>query len=97
MKTGTQTALVVLALAFSDWTAVLTVVIWIAVLGTVVTGVDYCLKAAALVRVRGDATGVVPAGGPPGSLTVGPIVTGFRRGRLSPCSRTRLDSGRGHL
>jgi len=49
-KTVTQTALVLLALAVPSWTAVLTVVAWTAVLATVITGLDYVLKAVALAR-----------------------------------------------
>ena len=50
VKTVTQTALIVLALARPDWTAALTVLVVATVVWTVVTGVDYVFKAAALPR-----------------------------------------------
>ncbi len=50
VKTVTQTALIVLALARPDWTAALTLLVWGTVVWTVATGVDYALKAAALTR-----------------------------------------------
>ncbi len=62
VKTATQTALVVLALAVPQWTAAVTAVVWTAVLGTVVTGVDYALKAAALSRAGAASLGASTAG-----------------------------------
>jgi CDP-diacylglycerol--glycerol-3-phosphate 3-phosphatidyltransferase len=50
VKTGTQTTLIVLALAAPGWTAALTAVVLVTVLWTVVTGLDYAVKAAALTR-----------------------------------------------
>jgi CDP-diacylglycerol---glycerol-3-phosphate 3-phosphatidyltransferase len=67
LKTVTQTALVVLALAVPGWTAVLTVVVTTAVLATVVTGLDYGIKALDLVRVT-----VGPQGAPPAAGRVAP-------------------------
>jgi CDP-diacylglycerol--glycerol-3-phosphate 3-phosphatidyltransferase len=54
VKTVTQTALIVLALAAPGWTAVLMVLVLVTVLWTVVTGVDYGAKAAALARAAGS-------------------------------------------
>lgn len=62
VKTVTQTALVVLALAVPHWTAALTVVAWAAVLATVLTGLDYALKAAVLARTSGEPVRVPVAG-----------------------------------
>ncbi|WP_198597823.1 CDP-diacylglycerol--glycerol-3-phosphate 3-phosphatidyltransferase [Blastococcus atacamensis] len=53
VKTAAQTTMIVLALAAPGWTEVLTVVVVATVLWTVVTGLDYGAKAAALGRVRG--------------------------------------------
>jgi CDP-diacylglycerol--glycerol-3-phosphate 3-phosphatidyltransferase len=52
VKTAAQTTLIVLALAAPGWTPVLAVVVVATVLWTVVTGLDYGLKAAALTRAR---------------------------------------------
>ncbi|MCW2699212.1 MAG: CDP-diacylglycerol--glycerol-3-phosphate 3-phosphatidyltransferase [Blastococcus sp.] len=65
VKTVTQTALIVLALAAPGWTEVLAVVVLATVLWTVVTGIDYGAKAAALRR----------AAVPP--LQARPVVAGF--------------------
>ncbi|WP_081975171.1 CDP-diacylglycerol--glycerol-3-phosphate 3-phosphatidyltransferase [Modestobacter caceresii] len=51
-KTAAQTTLIVLALAAPGWTEVLTAVVVTTVLWTVVTGLDYGVKAAALTRAR---------------------------------------------
>jgi CDP-diacylglycerol---glycerol-3-phosphate 3-phosphatidyltransferase len=59
VKTGTQTALVVLALAAPGWTGVLRVVVLVTVLWTVVTGLDYAVKAAGLMR-RSAPSGLRP-------------------------------------
>lgn len=48
VKTGTQTALIVLALAVPAWTAVLHAVVVVTVAWTLVTGLDYAAKAAGL-------------------------------------------------
>ncbi len=48
VKTATQTALIVLALAAPGWTEVVTTAVVLAVLSTLATGVDYAVKAAAL-------------------------------------------------
>ncbi len=50
VKTVTQTVLIALALAAPGWTAGLGVVLAVTVIWTVATGLDYGLKAAALVR-----------------------------------------------
>jgi CDP-diacylglycerol--glycerol-3-phosphate 3-phosphatidyltransferase len=50
VKTATQTALIVLALAAPGWTEVLSAVVLVTVAWTVVTGLDYGGKAAALQR-----------------------------------------------
>jgi CDP-diacylglycerol---glycerol-3-phosphate 3-phosphatidyltransferase len=52
-KTVTQTALIVLALAMPGWTDVLGALVVGTVLWTLVTGVDYGLRAVALVRAAG--------------------------------------------
>jgi len=65
VKTATQTALIVLALAAPGWTGVLGVVVLLAVVWTVVTGLDYAAKAAGLPRpavLPGPTLSVVPAG-----------------------------------
>ena len=59
LKTVTQTALIVVALAVPGWTAVLMVLVLGAVLWTVVTGVDYAAKALALARAAGPSLGAV--------------------------------------
>ncbi|MDP9416309.1 MAG: CDP-alcohol phosphatidyltransferase family protein [Actinomycetota bacterium] len=60
MKTATQTALVVLALAAPEQTEVLSVAVAVTVLATVATGVDYGAKAAALGRAETPALSTVP-------------------------------------
>ncbi len=50
VKTVSQTAMVVLALAAPGWTVVLSVVVTTTVLWTVLTGLDYGVKAVALTR-----------------------------------------------
>jgi CDP-diacylglycerol---glycerol-3-phosphate 3-phosphatidyltransferase len=55
VKTVTQTALVVLALATPGWVGLLQVVVLLTVLWTVVTGADYAVKAAGLARAAGPA------------------------------------------
>jgi CDP-diacylglycerol---glycerol-3-phosphate 3-phosphatidyltransferase len=50
VKTVTQTALILLALARPGWTEALMVVVVVTVAWTVITGLDYALKAAALTR-----------------------------------------------
>ena len=84
VKTGTQTALVVLALAVPGWTGVLSVVVLVTVLWTVITGVDYAVKAAGLMR-RGTLSGLRP--GP--ALAAVPAGDG---GRPSTPARGRLDA-----
>jgi len=54
VKTITQTALIGLALAAPGWTAALMALVLVTVLWTVVTGVDYGAKAAALARAAGS-------------------------------------------
>ena len=54
VKTATQTATIVLALAAPGWTVVLTGAVLVSVLWTVGTGVDYGAKAAALARAAGS-------------------------------------------
>ncbi|SFT36463.1 CDP-diacylglycerol--glycerol-3-phosphate 3-phosphatidyltransferase [Geodermatophilus amargosae] len=51
-KTAAQTSLIVLALAAPWWTEVLAAVVMATVVWTVVTGLDYGVKAAALTRAR---------------------------------------------
>ena len=70
VKTVSQTALIVLALARPEWTAALTVVAVVAVVWTVVTGLDYGVNAAALtpgatspLRPRRAVFAVAPADG----------------------------------
>jgi CDP-diacylglycerol--glycerol-3-phosphate 3-phosphatidyltransferase len=55
VKTGTQTMLIVLALAVPGWTHLLTAAVLVTVLWTVVTGVDYAAKATALRQAAGPA------------------------------------------
>lgn len=62
VKTVAQTVLIVLALAVPQWTALLTTAIAGTVGWTVVTGLDYGLKAGALTRAR-----AVPVPAAPGS------------------------------
>jgi len=50
VKTVTQTALILLALARPNWTEALLVVVVVTVAWTLVTGIDYAVKAAALTR-----------------------------------------------
>jgi CDP-diacylglycerol--glycerol-3-phosphate 3-phosphatidyltransferase len=60
VKTATQTTLIVIALATPGWSEVLWAVVLVTVLWTVVTGVDYGAKAAALTRAAGSP--VLPRG-----------------------------------
>jgi CDP-diacylglycerol--glycerol-3-phosphate 3-phosphatidyltransferase len=62
VKTVAQTALIVLALSASQWTALLATVIAGTVAWTVVTGLDYGVKAGALTRAR-----AVPVPASPGA------------------------------
>jgi CDP-diacylglycerol---glycerol-3-phosphate 3-phosphatidyltransferase len=69
VKTVTQTALIVLALAAPGWTGVLRVVVLLTVAWTVATGLDYAVKAAGLARravpgPRGGPAFAVADGGP---------------------------------
>jgi CDP-diacylglycerol--glycerol-3-phosphate 3-phosphatidyltransferase len=66
VKTVAQTAMIVLALAAPGWTAVLTAVVVTTVLWTVLTGLDYGVKAVALTRAPALRPSAV-RGGPPGS------------------------------
>jgi CDP-diacylglycerol--glycerol-3-phosphate 3-phosphatidyltransferase len=52
VKTALQTTMIVLALAAPGWTGVLVAVVVMTVCWTVVTGLDYGVKAAALTRAR---------------------------------------------
>jgi CDP-diacylglycerol--glycerol-3-phosphate 3-phosphatidyltransferase len=52
VKTAAQTTLIVLALAAPGWTEVLAALVMATVVWTVVTGLDYGVKAAALTRTR---------------------------------------------
>jgi CDP-diacylglycerol--glycerol-3-phosphate 3-phosphatidyltransferase len=76
-KTVTQTALIVLALAAPGWTGVLEAVVLLSVVWTVVTGLDYAVKAAGLARRAAAVPGPGPAvavvargGGGPAALPV---------------------------
>jgi CDP-diacylglycerol--glycerol-3-phosphate 3-phosphatidyltransferase len=62
VKTVAQTVLIVLALSVSQWTALLATVIAATVAWTVVTGLDYGVKAGALTRAR-----AVPVPASPGA------------------------------
>ncbi|SFP02329.1 CDP-diacylglycerol--glycerol-3-phosphate 3-phosphatidyltransferase [Geodermatophilus dictyosporus] len=64
LKTAAQTTMIVLALAAPEWTAVLTAVVVLTVAWTVLTGLDYGAKAAALTRARRPAL-QPPAVSPP--------------------------------
>jgi CDP-diacylglycerol--glycerol-3-phosphate 3-phosphatidyltransferase len=66
VKTVAQTAMIVLALAAPGWTAVLAAVVATTVLWTVLTGLDYGVKAVALTRAPALRAPAV-RGGPPGS------------------------------
>jgi CDP-diacylglycerol---glycerol-3-phosphate 3-phosphatidyltransferase len=70
VKTVTQTALIVLALAAPGWTGVLRVVVLLTVVWTVVTGLDYAVKAAGLARraVPGPRPALAVADGSPSSF-----------------------------
>ncbi|MGY1808564.1 CDP-diacylglycerol--glycerol-3-phosphate 3-phosphatidyltransferase [Blastococcus sp. SYSU D00669] len=68
VKTVAQTTLIVLALAAPGWTALLSVVVVGTVVWTVVTGLDYAVKAGAL--TRSAASGLPVASGP------GPVLPG---------------------
>jgi CDP-diacylglycerol--glycerol-3-phosphate 3-phosphatidyltransferase len=83
VKTVTQTALIVLALATPGWTDALRVLVLVTVLWTVVTGLDYGGKAAGLTRV--------PAGprlSGPASAAVLPVEGGMP---LSPAGSPGYD------
>jgi len=61
VKTGTQTALVVLALATPGWDEVLQVAVVLTVVWTVVTGAAYAVKAAGVVRAADPGPRAGPA------------------------------------
>ena len=61
VKTVAQTVLIVLALAASQWTALLSAMIAGTVVWTVVTGLDYGVKAGALTRARAVPVPASPA------------------------------------
>ena len=88
VKTATQTTLIVLALAVPGWTAVLAVVVVVTVLWTLVTGVDYGVKAAAPAPAARVAQGPVwPAQGPVLSRTAEPAGRGSGPDAATPGSR----------
>ncbi|WP_246080878.1 CDP-diacylglycerol--glycerol-3-phosphate 3-phosphatidyltransferase [Modestobacter altitudinis] len=62
VKTVAQTTMIVLALAAPGWTGVLAAVVTVTVCWTVVTGLDYGVKALALTRSR--ASSLPPSAGP---------------------------------
>ncbi|MGY1619982.1 CDP-diacylglycerol--glycerol-3-phosphate 3-phosphatidyltransferase [Geodermatophilus sp. SYSU D00691] len=71
VKTVAQTALIVLALAAPGWTALLSVVVVGTVVWTVVTGLDYAVKAGALTRSTASRLPVASGPGPvlPGDVS----------------------------
>ncbi|WP_246078868.1 CDP-diacylglycerol--glycerol-3-phosphate 3-phosphatidyltransferase [Modestobacter excelsi] len=62
VKTAAQTTMIVLALAVPGWTGVLAAVVMVTVGWTVVTGLDYGVKAVALTRSRSSS--LPPSAGP---------------------------------
>ncbi|MCW2739815.1 MAG: CDP-diacylglycerol/glycerol-3-phosphate3-phospha tidyltransferase [Blastococcus sp.] len=68
VKTATQTVLIVLALATPGWTHLLDAVVVVTVVWTVLTGLDYGVKAAALTR-----TPTAPPQPSRASVAIGPV------------------------